>query len=150
MSKSQHGAAAPGRRHGAPKNWRQTFLDKLAETSNVTASAEAASISLAWVYKTRREDPQFARDWSAALAEGYDNLEMDLLRHLRTGESKESGIKFDFATAFRALARHRDPRQGGCIDPGRVARSRSCHGGRCFRRGGRLQPQAPAAARSGP
>ena len=96
------------RRFGAPKNWRQTFLARLADTSNVSAAAEAAQISLSWVYKTRREDPQFACQWFAALCEGYDNLEMDLLHRLRNGETKDDdNRKFDNATAFRLLGIHR-------------------------------------------
>jgi hypothetical protein len=96
------------RRFGAPRNWRQPFLANLADTSNVSAAAEAAQISLSWVYKTRREDAQFARQWFAALCEGYDNLEMDLLHRLRSGEAKEADPrKYDNATAFRLLSVHR-------------------------------------------
>jgi hypothetical protein len=101
-------ALPSGRRHGAPKNWRQTFLAALADTSNVTAAAERADISPSWVYKTRREDAEFARLWLRALCEGYDNLEMDLLHRLRCGEGKETdGRKFDNATAFRLLVAHK-------------------------------------------
>ncbi len=106
---TQTDCAAPRRRRfGAPKNWRQTFLASLADTSNVSAAAEAADISLSWVYKTRREDPEFARHWFAALCEGYDNLEMDLLHRLRSGEAKDAEPrKYDNATAFRLLSVHR-------------------------------------------
>jgi hypothetical protein len=108
MTSQPDRAPARGRRFGAPKNWRQTFLANLADTSNVSAAAEAAQISLSWVYKTRREDSQFARQWFAALCEGYDNLEMDLLHRLRSGEAKEADIrKYDNATAFRLLSVHR-------------------------------------------
>lgn len=108
MSTSQTGAAAPRRRYGAPKNWRQTFLATLADTSNITAAAQQAKISLSWVYKTRRDDPSFYRQWFAALCEGYDNLEMDMLHRLRTGECKDGdGRKYDNATGFRLLAAHR-------------------------------------------
>ena len=99
-------------RYGAPKNWRDTFIAALAETSNVSAAAETAKISLGWVYKTRREDPDFARRWYAALAEGYDNLEMELLAHLRSGGEASGGAesprKFDTATALRCLTAHRE------------------------------------------
>lgn len=109
MTKSHDGARASGRRHGAPRNWRETFLATLAETSNVSASAERADISLSWAYKTRREDAEFARRWFVALCEGYDNLEMDLLHRLRTGETKDSeGRKFDNTTSLRLLMAHRE------------------------------------------
>jgi hypothetical protein len=99
--------------YGAPKNWRDIFIARLGETSNVTAAAEAADISLSHVYKTRRADPTFARRWYDALCEGYDNLEMDLLHRLRTGrveETDEAGnpVKFDLSTAFRCLFAHRE------------------------------------------
>ncbi|MEJ6010628.1 hypothetical protein [Novosphingobium aquae] len=49
------------RRFGAPKNWRATFLATLADTSNISAAAAAADISLSWVYKTLRDDAEFRR-----------------------------------------------------------------------------------------
>lgn len=92
------------------------FLDALAATYNVTAAAEAASLSTSAIYRQRREDPAFARRWYAALAEGYDNLEMELLGRLRAGESSESSSgaasakapKFDTATALLCLTAHRE------------------------------------------
>lgn len=99
------------RRFGAPKNWREKFLACLAETSNVTAAAECAEISLSWVYKTKREDRSFAKAWLVALCEGYDHLEMELLCRLRSGESREvPSVKYDNATALRILLAHRDTR----------------------------------------
>jgi hypothetical protein len=108
MTSQPDRAPARRRRYGAPKNWRQTFLAQLADTSNVSAAADTAEISLSWVYKTRREDPQFTRQWFAALCEGYDNLEMDLLHRLRSGDASEGSTrKYDNATAFRLLSVHR-------------------------------------------
>ena len=97
------------RRRGAPKNWRDTFLTALAETSNVRAAAENAGISPAWVYKTRREDPEFARRWLAALCEGYDHLEMELLGYLRDPDParKMPARKMDVTAGLRLLAMHR-------------------------------------------
>ena len=109
MNRTDMGAPAPRRRFGAPKNWRVQFLNRLAETSNVSQAAADAQISLSWVYQTRREDRAFARAWQAALCEGYDNLEMGLLNRLLTGESKDAdGKKYDNATAFRLLTAHKD------------------------------------------
>lgn len=96
------------RRYGAPKNWRDTFIDRLGETSNISVAAEAADISLSHVYKIRRTDPTFARRWYAALAEGYDNLEMELLGRLRAGDTGAGKSKFDTAAALRCLAAHRE------------------------------------------
>ncbi len=102
-----------GRRKGTPRNWITLFLNELAETSNVKAACIAANVSQSLVYKTRRDEPDFAARWYAALAEGYDNLEMELLGRLREGRLEEVDAdgtkrKFDIGTAFRCLIAHRE------------------------------------------
>ena len=97
----------------ALKNWQSVFLNALAETSNVKAACELAVVSQSLVYKTRRENADFARLWYAALAEGYDNLEMELLSRLREGRLEDvdedgNKRKFDIGTAFRCLIAHRE------------------------------------------
>jgi hypothetical protein len=90
-------------------NWRRLFLDHLAESSNVSASADKAGISASRAYKVRREEAEFARQWLVALAEGYLHLEMEVVRRLREGDAKTGDDgKFDFANAIRLLAAHRD------------------------------------------
>jgi hypothetical protein len=95
-----------------PRNntrWREVFLERLAETSNVTASCEWAHIGTSQVYASRRAEPEFARKWQAALCEGYDNLEMELLYRLRAGDTGEAGgKKFEYAVALRLLGAHRE------------------------------------------
>lgn len=91
------------------RHWRTRFLDHLAESSNVTRSAEHAGIDLSRVYRLRRAQPEFAQAWQTALSEGYSHLEMEVLRRLREGDFKTGdGEKFDFANAIRLLAAHRD------------------------------------------
>lgn len=87
--------------------WREPFFAKLAETSNIAAACEHAGISRAAVYALRRRDRAFHDRWMQALAEGYDNLEMELLYQLRTGEAKD-GPKFNPLAGMRMLAQHRD------------------------------------------
>ena len=104
---------AKGTKKIAPKNWRDLFLAELAVTSNVSAAARKVGVETSKVYKARRSEPEFYRNWQEALAEGYDNLEMDLLRRLRTGEMTGGGPtksrrKYDNAIAFRLLAAHRE------------------------------------------
>jgi hypothetical protein len=90
-------------------NWRRVFIDHLSESSNVRASADKAGISPSRAYKVRREEEDFAREWAAALAEGYLHLEMEVVRRLRDGDVKTADDgKFDFANAIRLLAAHRD------------------------------------------
>ena len=108
-------ATPTGRNSYRDKRRIERFLAELAATSNVAAAAAAADLSVSNVYRLRRTDPAFARRWYAALAEGYDNLEMELLLHLRSGDADgiESSIggpkhKFDVATALRCLTAHRE------------------------------------------
>lgn len=95
-------------------HWVAEFLAALADTSNVAAAARKAGIDASTAYQRRRHDHEFNRRWQVALCEGYDNLEMELLYRLRTGELKPaSGTKrasrsFDNATALRLLAAHRE------------------------------------------
>lgn len=126
MASSPPGAPRPARRFGAPRNWRARFLAELAETSNVRAAAQAAEISLSWVYQTKRSDRDFAQAWLAALCEGYDRLELELLARLRCGEPRagsgagagagggaDAGApapRYDNATALRLLLAHRETR----------------------------------------
>ncbi len=104
------------------RHWRSHFLDFLAESSNVTKSAERAGVNPSRAYKLRREDPEFARAWLVALWEGYSHLEMEILRRLREGDQKACGPKtddletgksaaadkYDFANAIRLLNAHRE------------------------------------------
>jgi len=94
--------------------WKSTFLAALADTSNVAAAARKAQIDVSTAYSKRRHDQEFNREWQIALCEGYDNLEMELLYRLRTGElkpassTKRASRSFDNATALRLLAAHRE------------------------------------------
>ena len=96
------------------RNWQQPFLAALADTSNVAAAARAARIDTSTAYQLRRQNTDFNREWQIALCEGYDNLEMELLHRLRTGEvkplpgAKRSARSYDNATAFRLLTVHRE------------------------------------------
>jgi hypothetical protein len=107
-------AASPARRSPASSStpapirsnkWRIVFLEALAETSNITASAVRANVPLRTVYKVRRADEAFAADWQVALHEGYDMLEMELLGYLRDPQPQR---KMDVAAALRLLAAHRE------------------------------------------
>jgi hypothetical protein len=100
----------------SPKShWRTIFLQALAESSNVSASAAKANVTTARVYKARREESAFAVKWRAALREGYDNLEIELLGHLR---NPDPARKMDVAAAVRLLAAHRAAGVGRPARPG--------------------------------
>lgn len=86
-------------------HWRTHFLQELAVTSNVSASAALAGVSASRAYKARRENPEFAARWRAALHEGYEHLEMEVLAYLRGTQPER---KIDVANAIRLLAAHRE------------------------------------------
>ena len=99
--------------HHASRHWRSRFVEHLAATSSIAAAAEHAGVSVARACRTRREEPEFAREWLGALAEGYLHLEMELLRRLREGDFKASDTeRYDFANAIRLLSAHRDGMAG--------------------------------------
>lgn len=101
-------AATPARRANRftrTIQWKKPFLDALAETSNVTVAAGRVNIPTQTVYKLRREDADFAARWQAALGEGYDNLEMELVGYLRDPAPAK---KMDVTAALRLLAAHRE------------------------------------------
>lgn len=102
-------ALKEGESQGLNRHWRTLFLDILAQTSNVSEAARRAKVSASRAYKVRREEPEFARQWLAALWEGYTHLEMDVLRRLRDGDMNagDNG-KYDFANAIRLLGAHRE------------------------------------------
>lgn len=99
-----------GNKGGVPgRYWRRRFIETLTATSNLSRAAEAAKIPLARAHDVRRSDPEFARAWQAAIADGYITLELEVIRRLREGDLKTtSGDKFDFANAIRLIAAHRD------------------------------------------
>jgi hypothetical protein len=101
-------AAAPLVKRRGGSHWREYFLEHLAQTSNIAKSAAHAGVSTARLYRERQQNPQFAREWLAALAEGYIQLEMEVLRRLREGDQQTpQGDRYDFANALRLLAAHR-------------------------------------------
>jgi hypothetical protein len=95
-------------------DWSRPFLAELAATSNVSAAARKAGICTSTAYEARRQSAEFNRAWQQALCEGYDLLELELLRRLREGEVKPAagarrGVRtYDNATALRLLAAYRE------------------------------------------
>lgn len=86
-------------------NWPRRFLEALAETSNVTAAAERANVPVRKVYTLKRGNAEFAAGWLAALHEGYDQLEIELLGYLRDPRPTR---RMDVTGAIRVLSAHRE------------------------------------------
>ena len=99
---------------------RETFLNTLAETCNIMASAEAAGVKSQSVYELRRKDAGFAEAWREALVCGYEVLETRLVGLAITlatvGGQSENGPpeldngphgRIDTDLALRMLTQHR-------------------------------------------
>lgn len=69
---------------------KQSFLDTLCETCNVTLAAQAVGVATGTAYKHRKTDPLFAERWDEALAEGVDLLEH--LAHERAFKGVEEPV----------------------------------------------------------
>lgn len=65
---------------GWTKERRLQFLELLATSCNVNASAAAAGMTFSSAYQLRRRDGEFARLWDVALATGYVRLEAELMQ----------------------------------------------------------------------
>lgn len=67
------------RADGWTKTRRQTFLNTLAATCNVTESCRAAGMALRAVYPLKARDAEFAAAWDQAITEGFDRLRAQAL-----------------------------------------------------------------------
>jgi hypothetical protein len=124
----------PARRRERWTIERQTrFLTELAATANVSASARAAGMSEACVYRLRQRSPEFREAWSLALREGYEKLELMLLDRALNGVEKPvwyggkqvgSITEYSDRLALTLIAAHRASVRGGsaeCVEePGAV------------------------------
>ncbi len=101
------GTARPDRRQ------MDVFLDALAESSNVAASARAAGLAANAMYRERRRNAGFAARWHEALCEGFARLEAELLSEALiapTGNVKDSTLKSraqKYRLGLSLLAAHR-------------------------------------------
>lgn len=98
---------------------REVFLRELAVSSNVKRSVKAAEMSVPSIYRLRERDAAFRHAWDEALAEGYAQLELEMLRRARFGakrtirEGPELAVKqvihsYSDGQAFRLLTMHRN------------------------------------------
>lgn len=112
------GAARPDRRQ------MDLFLDALAETSNVAASARAAGVSGNAMYRERRRNAGFAARWHGALCEGFARLEAELLSEAliaARGNVKDATLKAraqKYRLGLALLAAHRAAVRGTGAVPG--------------------------------
>ena len=99
-------ADAPADRADKPRigrSWRRIFLVALGQSSDIAAACKVARVPVELAYSARREEPDFAIAWRRALLEGYENLELETLFYLRTGQPPSTEGKFDVLNAIRLI-----------------------------------------------
>ncbi len=103
---------------------KAAFLDHLAATCNIKASAAAIGVHSILVYSLRRRDAEFAAMWDDALVLGYQVLETQLVGHALAGGGKtlENGATeltgpIDVELALKLLDAHRAGRTGRRAGP---------------------------------
>ena len=57
------------------RQWQKNFIAALKLSPNVTLACQAANISREMAYRTRRDNPAFAEQWSEAQESAVDELE---------------------------------------------------------------------------
>lgn len=92
---------------------KEVFVEHLAETSNVAASARAAGVPANAMYRERRRHAEFAARWHEALCEGFARLEAELLSEALiapSGNVKDATLKSraqKYRLGLALLAAHR-------------------------------------------
>ena len=108
-------------RKASKRDWtrakERAFLTSLAETCNVTCSAEAAGVSVAGAYRRRKANAPFRAGWADAISAAYQRLELVLLERALNGTEKvvvrkdgseERMRAYSDQTALALLRMHRD------------------------------------------
>lgn len=92
---------------------REAFLDHLAGTCNVMASARAAEVRPVSAYALRRKDARFREEWHEALMNGYAVLETALVGHALDGGDGVRAVEgacgpVNVSLALHLLTKHRN------------------------------------------
>ena len=119
------GGKAGGRlqvRKAAKGGWtpakRAAFLEHLAATCNIAASARAVGMAPRGAHALKKRDAAFAADWAGAIEAAYETLEVRLLAYA-LGESEAE------AEAESEAEAEREP--DGVVDGDAAAESRGAH-----------------------
>jgi hypothetical protein len=136
MSGTKAGPARPGT--AIERAWsdrkRKEFLEHLALTANVRASARSVDMSEQSVYRLRGRCDVFRAGWEVALREGYARLELMMLERAIGGTVKPAGkagqvasemIEYSDRLGLALLAAHRAAVRGPAeapADPGAARR----------------------------
>jgi predicted component of type VI protein secretion system len=102
---------AKPKRRGFTEAKRRKFLNHFAATANAKASARVAGISHVTVYAWRCKNEQFRADFYEALAQGYVDVEAELVREskrsLKPTPDRKAPPLVDARTALAVLESYR-------------------------------------------
>ena len=68
-----------------PYYWKDDFIAALREVPVIVHACKAVGINRVTAYRARDADPEFARDWDAALEDGIDRAEQEAYRRAVLG-----------------------------------------------------------------
>lgn len=74
-----------GRRRTSQRAMREAFIEALSGGATITHAARTVGAGRSTVYEWRDEDPEFARRWDEAYAEGADTIEQEAFRRAVQG-----------------------------------------------------------------
>ncbi len=104
----------PVRHDGWIVRKRAVFLDHVAATGNVSASARFVGFGEGGAYKLRRREPDFAQQWRVALSAGFDRLQAMLIERamgpltVQIGDTPMPDVStMDTELAMRLVEHHR-------------------------------------------
>ena len=85
------------------RGWRRHFIIAFGQSSDIGFACKVAGVPVELAYSARREELDFSNAWRRALLEGYENLELETLFYLRTGQPPYAEGKFDVLNAIRLI-----------------------------------------------
>ena len=84
---------------------KEIFFSELAELCNVSAAAKAAGFpSNNSAYIQKKKDPDFRERFEAAVAEGYERLELEMLERARFGENRPADVGEQSSEKLRQIS----------------------------------------------
>ena len=111
------GGKAGGRlqvRKAAKGGWtpakRAAFLEHLAATCNIAASARAVGMAPRGAHALKKRDAAFAADWAGAIEAAYETLEVRLLAYALGEGEGEAEAEADGDAEAELRGAHFDPR----------------------------------------
>jgi hypothetical protein len=81
------GDSSDGTRSRPLAKWQQNFLKVLRATPSVKAACKAARVSRQTAYRWRKDHPEFAEQWTEAIAHSVDELEATAFKLATEGDS---------------------------------------------------------------